>query len=69
LRGEEIIAETYEAVRNGPGWNKTLFVIVYDEHGGFWDPIPPPDPVVSTGPAVDVQPPFNFNRLGARVPK
>ena len=23
----------YEAVRNGPKWNSTLFIITYDEHG------------------------------------
>jgi Phosphoesterase family/Ricin-type beta-trefoil lectin domain-like len=26
----------------GPKWNKTLLVIIYDEHGGFYDHVPPP---------------------------
>ena len=26
--------DTYYAVRNGPGWNETLLLITYDEHGG-----------------------------------
>ena len=25
----------YEAVRKGPKWNSTLFVITYDEYGNF----------------------------------
>ena len=32
----------YEALRNGPRWNKTLLLITYDEHGGFYDHVPPP---------------------------
>jgi len=32
----------YEALRNGPLWNETLFIINYDEHGGFYDHVPPP---------------------------
>jgi len=32
----------YEALRNGPSWNETLFIITYDEHGGFYDHVSPP---------------------------
>lgn len=32
----------YEALRNGPRWNKTLLLITYDEHGGFYDHVAPP---------------------------
>jgi hypothetical protein len=35
LNGEWFLKEVYEAVRNGPDWNQTMFVIYYDEHGGF----------------------------------
>jgi len=54
--------------------NSTLFVIVYDEHGGFYDHVPPPaianpDGIEWAGdPATTLDPPFNFTRLGVRVP-
>ena len=32
--GELLMKRVYEAVRNGPHWNRTLLVITYDEHGG-----------------------------------
>ena len=40
--GERLIKNVYEALRNGPLWNETLFIINYDEHGGFYDHVPPP---------------------------
>ena len=33
--GERLIKQVYEALRAGPGWERTLFLITYDEHGGF----------------------------------
>jgi phospholipase C len=69
--GENLIKEVYEALRNGPLWDKTLLVITYDEHGGFWDHVPPPMDGV---PSPDGIPPevnqtnYNFDRLGLRVP-
>ena len=43
---------------NGPLWSKTLLVITYDEHGGFFDHVPPPP-----APAVS-----GIDRYGPRVP-
>ena len=40
--GEQLIHDVYTALRNGPGWNQTLFVLTYDEHGGLYDHVPPP---------------------------
>ncbi len=34
--GESQIKEIYETLRASDRWNDTLFVITYDEHGGFW---------------------------------
>ena len=34
--------DIYEALRAGPGWNKTLFVIVYDDGGDFYDHVVSP---------------------------
>ena len=40
--GDKLIADIYQAVRNGPGWEKTLLIVTYDEHGGFYDHVKPP---------------------------
>jgi len=41
-QGEQLIHDVYYALRNGPGWNDTLLIITYDEHGGNYDHVPPP---------------------------
>jgi phospholipase C len=65
--GEQLIHDTYEALRSGPGWNQTLFVLTYDEHGGCYDHMPPPwgatPPDSSAGEFG-----FGFDRFGVRVP-
>ena len=40
--GEQLIHDVYYALRNGPGWNQTLLILTYDEHGGCYDHVPPP---------------------------
>lgn len=40
--GEVFIKSIYEALRAGPQWNETLFILTFDEHGGFADHVPPP---------------------------
>jgi phospholipase C len=69
--GDVLIADVYEAVRNSPLWEQTLLLIVWDEHGGIYDhafpdqpQVPSPDGKVNR----DVNPPFNFDLLGVRVP-
>ena len=63
--GEQLIATIYNAVRNGPKWHQTLFVITYDEHGGCYDHVPPPAAASPGGPTPDG---FAFDRYGVRVP-
>jgi phospholipase C len=42
-RGQIFIRRVYEALRANPDtWRKTLLVITYDEHGGFYDHVIPP---------------------------
>ena len=36
LYGEQLIASVYNAVRNAPTWQRTLLIVVYDEHGGCY---------------------------------
>jgi phospholipase C len=70
--GENLIADIYEAIRKSAAWNDTLFVITYDEHGGFYDHVPPPagvPPGTPGGvPKPDALSGFDFSRLGVRVP-
>ncbi|MGH6673500.1 MAG: alkaline phosphatase family protein [Xanthobacteraceae bacterium] len=47
--GEQLIARVYNAVREAPTWERTLLLIIYDEHGGCFDHVPPPR-AVSPGP-------------------
>jgi phospholipase C len=39
--GQELVLKTYTALLNSPNWNKTMLVITYDEHGGFYDHVQP----------------------------
>src|SRR5262249_9781910 len=43
--GQDLVQRIAEAVIAGPAWEKTMLVIVYDEHGGFYDHVPPPPAV------------------------
>jgi len=65
LRGEVLIASVYNALRaNEALWEKTLLVIVYDEHGGFYDHVEPPAAI----PPDDNVKEFSFAQYGVRVP-
>jgi phospholipase C len=70
--GEAVIAQIVQALGNGPGWSKCLLILTYDEHGGYYDHVPPPvalapdslPPVVLPGEST-----FDgFERYGFRVP-
>jgi phospholipase C len=69
VEGERAIAEVYEALRNGKKWDRTALLITYDEHGGIYDHVSPPDPVPNPDGinAWDSKYPFNFTRGGLRV--
>nr|MDJ0828157.1 alkaline phosphatase family protein [Rhodobacter sp.] len=41
--GEHLIADVYDALRKSDIWEQTLLVVTYDEHGGFFDHVYPPD--------------------------
>ncbi|WP_423184677.1 alkaline phosphatase family protein [Arthrobacter sp. NyZ413] len=65
--GEQLLLDTYRAVRDGADWDSTLLVITYDEHGGCYDHVAPPwgatPPDGSPGEFG-----FDFTRFGPRVP-
>jgi phospholipase C len=63
--GEALVAAVYNALRAAPTWERTLLLIIYDEHGGCFDHVPPPAAVSPGGPYPDG---FTFDRYGVRVP-
>lgn len=74
--GEDLLRRTYQALSTSPVWDNSLMVVYYDEHGGFYDHVPPPafdqggtgnaiPPVTPPGGSGD---PVLYNTLGPRVP-
>jgi phospholipase C len=71
--GERFIASIYMAIKNNRAlWNSTALLITYDEHGGIYDHVPPPncmpDNFIAPADKTGTGQPFNFDRLGVRVP-
>ncbi len=70
--GEAFFGQVVNALMTGPGWSKTLFVWTFDEHGGYFDHVPPPKAVLpdDVPPAITVPPdlPGAYDRYGFRVP-
>jgi len=69
--GEAFVSQVVQAVMASPTWKSTLLVWTYDEHGGYYDHVPPvsvpePDsiqPVLASGDAAGA-----YNITGMRVP-
>ncbi len=68
--GDELVASVYNALRsNVEAWKKTMLVIIYDEHGGCYDHVPPGKAVPpGKGVSDNPDPVFDFDRFGVRVP-
>jgi phospholipase C len=65
--GEQFLHDIYYALRQGPGWQDTLLVITYDEHGGNFDHVVPPTNAVAPDASVG-EFGFDFTRFGVRIP-
>ncbi len=61
INGQEMIAAVYTALADSPQWKNCLLLVTYDEHGGFFDHVPPPKTVDDMAAA-------GFDQLGFRVP-
>ncbi len=69
--GEEWAHGIIQAVLASPAWLRTLLIYTYDEHGGYYDHVPPPKaiepdsipPALATGDT-----PGAYNLYGPRVP-
>ncbi|MBV8146643.1 MAG: alkaline phosphatase family protein [Gammaproteobacteria bacterium] len=73
--GDQLAAEVYTALRGGPQWPQCLYVLTFDEHGGYFDHADPPAAVnpdgidsPAPGDTAAFAPAFAFDRLGLRVP-
>jgi phospholipase C len=66
IAGENFIGDVYNRVRQSPLWESTLLLIVYDEHGGTFDHVRPPQ--IQPDGVPDPISGFRFDRLGIRVP-
>lgn len=68
--GDELIKKIYESIRASPQWNTTAFIITYDEHGGFFDHVTPPENIPNPDDMIceESNGGFNFDRQGVRVP-
>ncbi len=70
--GEAFASQVIRAVMSGPEWATTLLIWTYDEHGGYYDHVPPPKAI----PPDDIPPDVpsgesafdGFARYGFRVP-
>jgi phospholipase C len=57
--GQAFISLIYESLAASSHWDRCLLVVIYDEHGGFFDHVPPP---------LTTDPNPGFEQLGFRVP-
>ena len=66
-KGEQFLHDVYYSLMGTPVWNQTLLIITYDEHGGCYDHVPPPENAVAPdNSAGELN--FDFKRFGLRVP-
>ena len=61
MLGQAFLRSVYAALAASPQWENCLFIVTYDEAGGFFDHVPPPT-------AVDDRAAAGFDQLGFRVP-
>jgi phospholipase C len=69
--GERFISKVVHALMDAPTWKSTALFITYDEHGGYYDHVPPPrairpdniNPIPVPGNV-----PGTYDRYGFRVP-
>lgn len=77
--GERFIADAYHALADNGYLDDTVFIVTFDEWGGFYDHVPPPQVIDDTNPAnvmhagdsstpTDGQLYPNYRQLGFRVP-
>jgi phospholipase C len=69
--GQKFVADVINAVLASPLWPRAAVFLTYDEHGGFYDHVPPPAACLPDDIPPMLQPndvPGAFDRYGIRVP-
>jgi phospholipase C len=69
--GDQFMQNVVKAVMSSPNWPSTMLIWTYDEHGGYYDHVPPPTAVAPDDVPPELKagyPPGGFNRYGFRVP-
>lgn len=65
--GENFLRDIYRLLTKDPAkWNRTLLIVTHDEHGGFFDHVPPL--AISTPVPPGALYPAGFENTGPRVP-
>jgi phospholipase C len=64
-RGQAFVRDAFRAFAHSPNWHNGLFILTYDEWGGFFDHVTPPHFVDDRTSAVDQD---DFSQAGFRVP-
>jgi len=64
--GERALNAIYEAIKSGPGWEQTLFIISFDKGGGVYDHVAPP--YAKKPWPNDLNNGFAYDLMGPRVP-
>jgi len=70
-KGQAFTAKIINAIMHGPAWSSTVIFLTYDEHGGYFDHVPPPPACLPDATPPDLLPgdqPGAFDRYGIRVP-
>jgi phospholipase C len=65
-RGDAFVAQTFHALANSPNWPNTVFVLTFDEWGGFFDHVTPPRAAAPNNVDPDIV--DGKTLLGIRVP-
>src|SRR5207249_1706358 len=72
LFGEQLLFDVFTALTKSPVWPSMLLIVLFDEHGGTFDHVPPPAAVSPDRKVIPKSKPggsgFPFDRLGVRVP-
>ena len=73
--GENYLAAVYNQLRQSALWEKTLLIVTFDENGGIYDHVPPPEapspypgtPIITEHESGATYQ-FDFTLLGPRIP-
>ncbi len=63
--GQRFVRDAFAAFARSPHWERGLFVLVYDEWGGFFDHLAPPHLADDRASTTDAE---DFSQAGFRVP-